>query len=108
MWQAWARFRWDALSDEMLERCLSDQLRNRPRSFAALEAVFAHDLGARLPLVRQPTLVITVRDDIYEASKRAVPLLPNGQLLDLSPAGFGVVEAWPQRIAELARAHFDA
>jgi pimeloyl-ACP methyl ester carboxylesterase len=108
MWQAWSGLRWDGLTDEMLERCLSDQLRNRSRAFAALEAVFAHDLGERLPLLEQPTLVVNVRDDIYEACKRAEPLLQHGRLVDLSPAGFGVVEAWPERIAELARDHFDA
>jgi pimeloyl-ACP methyl ester carboxylesterase len=107
MWKAWARLRWDGLSDAMLERCMSDQLRNRSAAFAALEAVFAHDLGARLPLLEQPTLVIAVRDDIYEATRRSEPLLRHGEVVDLSPAGFGVVEAWPDRIAELARAHFD-
>jgi len=102
-WNNWAQFRWPGVTDAMIDRYISDCLRDRARATWALAAVFAHDLMQRLPLVEQPTLVFNVQDDIYEATKRAGALLKRGRIVDMSPAGLWLLEVKTREVAAMVR-----
>ncbi|MSO66086.1 MAG: alpha/beta hydrolase [Alphaproteobacteria bacterium] len=102
-WKNWSQFRWEGVSDAMIERYVSDSIRDRSRATWALQAVFAHDMSARVRLVDQPVLIFNVRDDIYEATKRAGPLLKRGRVVDMSPAGLWLLEVKTAEVARMVR-----
>ena len=105
-WKNWSQFRWEGVSDTMIDRYVSDSIRDRSRATWALRAVFAHDMSARLPLVDQPVLIFNVRDDIYEATKRAGPLLKRGRVVDMSPARAWLLEVKTAEVAGMVREFF--
>src|SRR3954454_9397175 len=90
---------------------LGEEFSDRLRSAAV--APKAHSAGAefvaseRLPLVKQPALVLRVKDEFWEQAPRVRGLLPNGSLLDLPDQGAGILSAGPQRFASIAREFFD-
>jgi hypothetical protein len=52
-------------------------------------------------------LLINADDDLHVPTQRAPALLRNGRIVDLSPAGFGVLETEPARCAALIRQFLD-
>lgn len=107
LWDNFVEYRRDGVDDAMLKRWLSDVLHDHERSSWAHVGVYAHDLSTRLPLVEQPVLIINADDDLHIPTRRAPALLRRSKLVDLSPAGFGVLEAYPERCAALVRAYLD-
>jgi pimeloyl-ACP methyl ester carboxylesterase len=107
LWESFEKYRRVGVTDALLERRMSEILRNRERSSWAHVGVFAHDLAPRLPLLEQPVLVINADDDLHEATQRAPALLRHGELVELSPAGFGVFESHPAQCAALVREFLD-
>jgi len=107
LWNNWAQFRGPGVTDAMIERYISDSLRNRNVAAFAMKAVFAHHMGAALRALDQPTLVFNVRDDIYEATKRSADCLKQGRVVDLSPTGLWPLETRTAEIVEMVRAHCD-
>lgn len=107
LWRNFEEYRRDGVTDAMLERLMSDVLRDRAYSSWAHVGVYAHDLASRLPLLDQPVLVINADDDLHGPTQRAPTLLRDGRIIDLSPAGFNVLEAFPDRCAEIVRAFLD-
>ncbi len=107
LWNNWAKFRGPGVTDAMIERYISDSLRNRKVAAFAMKAVFAHDMGVALRALEQPTLVFNVRDDIYEATKRSADCLKQGHVVDLSPTGLWPLETRTQEIVDMVRAHCD-
>lgn len=107
LWQNWAQFRGPGVTDDMIERYVSDSLRNRHVAPFAMKAVFSHDMGEALRALTQPTLVFNVRDDIYEATKRSADCLKDGKVVDLSPTGLWPLETRTQEIVDMVRAHCD-
>lgn len=105
LWNNWAQFRGPGVTDDMIERYVSDSLRQRGTAGFAMQAVFAHDMGAALRELDQPVLVFNVRDDIYEATKRSAACLKNGRVVDLAPTGLWPLETRTREIADLIRAH---
>ena len=105
LWKNWAQFRGPGVTDAMIERYISDSLRNRGTAAFAMKAVFAHDMGEALRALDQPTLVFNVRDDIYEATKRSADCLKQGRVVDLSPTGLWPLETRTQEIVEMVRTH---
>ena len=83
----------------MIERYVSDTLRQRDTAGFAIHAVFDHDRGNALADLAQPTLVFNVRDDIYEATKRSMQIIKNGRFIDLSPTGLWPLETRTEEIA---------
>lgn len=104
-WKNWAQYRSPGVTDAMIERYVSDSLRQRATAGYAMQAVFSHDMGAALRDIDQPTLVFNVRDDIYEATKRSAACLKNGRVVDLSPSGLWPLETRTAEIAGMIRAH---
>lgn len=90
------------LSDEF-----SDRLRAGQNAARALAAALDYPLGERLPLVKQPTLVMRVKDDFWETAPRTRASLPNGSLIELPEHGAGFISTSPQRFASIAREFLD-
>lgn len=84
-----------------------DRLRAGTNGLRALNAAVDYAVSERLPLVRQPTLVLRLRDEFWEQAPRARAVLPNGSMLDVADYGQGFLSAAPQRFASIAREFFD-
>lgn len=91
-----------ALMDEF-----ADQLRAGPNAAKALAAAVDYPIAERLPLVKQPTLVLRPRDEFWDMAPRVRTLLPNCSMLDLPDYGQGFLSAAPQRFASLAKEFLD-
>jgi pimeloyl-ACP methyl ester carboxylesterase len=107
LWTNWAQFRGPGVTDAMIERYLSDSLRNRGNAAYAMKAVFSHDMATALADLDQPILVFNVQDDIYDATARSAEVMKNGRVVDLSPTGLWPLETRTDEIAALVRTHCD-
>ncbi|MDA0369570.1 MAG: alpha/beta hydrolase [Proteobacteria bacterium] len=105
LWNNWAQFRGPGVTDAMIERYVSDSLRNRGNVANAMNAVFSHDMAAALGDLEQPVLVFNVRDDVYGPTARSAEVMKNGRVVDLSPSGLWPLETRTEEIAEMVRAH---
>lgn len=85
----------------------SDRLRAAQIAPKANAAVVDYVASERLPLVKQQTLVLRIKDEHWEQAPRVRGLLPNGSLLDLPDHGAGILSAAPQRFSSIAREFFD-
>jgi pimeloyl-ACP methyl ester carboxylesterase len=105
LWNNWARYRSAGVTDAMIDRYMSDSLRQRDTANFAINAVLSHDMGAALSKLNQPVLVFNVRDDIYNATKRSMDYIKAGQLIDLSPTGLWSLETRTVEMAQKIRLH---
>lgn len=85
----------------------SDRLRAGAVGAKALAATIDYPVSERLPLLRQQSLVMRLKDEFWEHAPRARASLPNATLLDLSEYGQGFLSAAPQRFAAVAREFLD-
>jgi hypothetical protein len=85
----------------------SDRLRAGAHGTKAFSAALDYPLGERLPLVKQPSLVLRVRDEYGDYAPRVRASLPNSTLVDLSEYGRDFISAASQRFAATAREFFD-
>lgn len=85
----------------------SDRLRAGVNGVKTLAAMQDYPSGERLPLVRQQTLVMRLKDEFWEHAPRARASLPNGTMLDLPEYGQGFISAAPQRFAAVTREFLD-
>lgn len=68
--------------------------------------VFGYDAAPRLQAVRHPLLALAPRDDLYELTLRAKPLLPpQAEYVDLPECDLDLMLKQPQRIARLIDEH---
>lgn len=72
-----------------------------------LRAAVTYDLGAVLPTIEQPTLVLNPGDDLAEYTPRAAPLLKNGRMHDLPEWTHGMLDAKTSEIAAIVRDFLD-
>jgi pimeloyl-ACP methyl ester carboxylesterase len=91
-----------ALADD-----LSDRLRAGNSGARAFTAMVEYPVSERLPLVKQSTLVLRLKDEFWEHAGRVRASLPNGSMLDLPDYGQGFLSAAPQRFTAVAREFFD-
>ncbi len=85
----------------------SDRLRAGTHGARAFAAAVDYPTAERLPLLKQPTMVLRLRDEYAEYAPRVRGALPNGSLLDLPDYGQGFISAAPQRFAAVAREFLD-
>jgi pimeloyl-ACP methyl ester carboxylesterase len=86
---------------------LSDRLRAGPAA-ARCQAAFAeYPAGERLPLVKQHTLVLRLKDQFGDYAPRVRSALPNGTLLDVPEHGHGFISSASQKFAAIVREFFD-
>ncbi len=99
-WQRSQHWRGPGVTLEQLAASFADKLRNGPNAWWGANAVMNWPAPERLPLVRQPVLVLRPRDDLWDATARAQGLLPDARFVDLRDFGFGLFEAAPEIIAK--------
>ncbi|MDJ0657325.1 MAG: alpha/beta hydrolase [Xanthomonadales bacterium] len=85
---------------DSVKRTFAEKMRPGARERGAT-AVVAYDLAAVLPQIARPTLVLRPRDDLWEATLRARPLLPDAEWVDLPDYGHGLFEVASELLAEL-------
>jgi pimeloyl-ACP methyl ester carboxylesterase len=100
--EAWRRLRSSlgpTVALEELGGIFADRLRNAAGSAVLTGAGLAHATAERLMLVKQPTLVLRVQDDLAEVSRRAAALIPGARCIDvgggplpLRPLAAGLVQ----------------
>ena len=91
-----------ALADE-----LGDRLRAGANGTRAFSAALDHPTLERLPLVKQPALVLRLKDESWDQAPRVRAALPSGSMLDVADFGHGFLSAAPQRFASIAREFLD-
>jgi pimeloyl-ACP methyl ester carboxylesterase len=77
-----------------------DELKAWPNGWWAHQAMFDYDSDARLPLVRQPVLVLNPPGHLNPASVAAARLMPDARLVELPDVDGPVLEVAPDRVAQ--------
>jgi pimeloyl-ACP methyl ester carboxylesterase len=73
----------------------------------ASAAMQDYPTAERLPLVRQQSLVMRLKDEFWETAPRVRSALASATLLELADYGHGFISAAPQRFAAVAREFLD-
>lgn len=77
-----------------------DELKAWPDGWRAHDALFAHDLEARLPLVRHPVIVLNPDGHLAEPSRIAARLMPQARVIELPELSGAVLDLYATPIAE--------
>jgi pimeloyl-ACP methyl ester carboxylesterase len=83
-------------------RLFAEKNRTLDRGAWAYEGVWSYDY-ARLPLIRQPTLVLQPHDLLLDASREACGLIPNGRFVELPDLDRDIFEIGVPAIAAALR-----
>jgi pimeloyl-ACP methyl ester carboxylesterase len=73
----------------------------------AAAAMQDYPTAERLPLVRQQSLVMRLKDEFWETAPRVRSALASATMLELADYGHGFISAAPQRFAAIAREFLD-
>lgn len=84
-----------------------DRLRAGSAAAKAYAAFIEYPAGERLPLVKQQSLVLRLKDQFGDYAARVRSSLPSGTLMDLPEQGQGFIGAASQRFASVVREFFD-
>lgn len=106
-WQRMMDKRSPDVSVAALTEEFSDKLRAGASAQRALAATLDYPVSERLPLVKQQTLVLRLKDEFWEHAPRTRSSLLNGSMLELPDHGHGFISAAPQRFAAVAREFLD-
>jgi pimeloyl-ACP methyl ester carboxylesterase len=106
-WQRMLQRRGANVPPAALAEELGDRLRAGTSGTRAVIAAIDYPTLERLPLVRQPTLVLRLRDEFWDQAPRVRSALPSGSMLDVADYGQGFLSAAPQRFASIAREFLD-
>jgi len=106
-WQRSLRWRGAGVTLEQLAASFADKLRNGPQAWWGAHAAMHWAGASRLPGISQPVLVLRPRDDLWDVTPRARPLLPAATFTDLPDLGFGLFESAPEVVAGQVRAFLD-
>jgi pimeloyl-ACP methyl ester carboxylesterase len=66
-----------------------------------------YQVGERLPLLRQPVMILRSRDEYWESTGRTEPLLREARRVDLQHPSGAVFEAGAEEVIRVARDFFD-
>ena len=80
-----------------------DELAAWPNGWWAHEALFAHDLAGRLPLLTQPVLVLNPAGHLAAPSRAAAAMIPDATLVELPDVNGAFLIDGAAEIAELLR-----
>ncbi|MCW5572675.1 MAG: alpha/beta fold hydrolase [Steroidobacteraceae bacterium] len=103
----WRRRNMAAAPVVLREMELVEALRSGPFAGHGHHAAFAYDWAANLSRMIHPLLVLRARDDLWEQTGRAKPLLKNGHMVDLPDMGREMIMVHHARIAALMREFLD-
>jgi pimeloyl-ACP methyl ester carboxylesterase len=101
MWERILRFRGPDMNLEMCAESMADNLRGGEQYEEGHRAAFENSARYQdsLGRIEQPLLVMNIRDDLYEHSRRVDPLLRNGERRDYPQWANGFLEASPEAVA---------
>jgi len=101
------RSRGPTASLERLGEDLAGALRAGETASWLPSAAANYAAGERLPLLRQPTLVLRARDEFWEMSGRADALLRDARRVDLEHLNGGLFDTGVTDVTRYAREFFD-
>jgi pimeloyl-ACP methyl ester carboxylesterase len=84
-------------------RLFVDRSASLDRYAWAYQGVWSYPAEARLPLLRQPTLILQPRDELFEASQRAAPFIANSQFVELDGPTRDIFEVSTGRVTQALR-----
>jgi pimeloyl-ACP methyl ester carboxylesterase len=90
-----------------LQSVFADKLRAGPYELSLRAATQDYAAAQRLPLVRQPSLVLCPADDLREQTLRAKACFSHGTLAELSDVGNHALAAAPLKVAQIVRDFLD-
>lgn len=91
----------------IIARGFVDKLRAGDKAFWGARAAMRYPFAEKLPKVTQPILAIGPKDDLWDISTRAAPLIKNGTFERWPDHGFGIFDLAPARINAKIRSHLD-
>jgi pimeloyl-ACP methyl ester carboxylesterase len=106
-WQRTLRSRGPGVPLERLAEGFADKLGGGARAGWGTIAAMRYPAQQRLQGLAQPTLVLRPKDDLWDVTPRAKPLLPDARFVDLADLGFGLFDAAPEIVARHVRAFLD-
>ena len=106
-WQRSVAARGPGMTLEQLAAEFADKLHNGPNACLGMGATQHWPAALRLKLVRQPALVLRPKDELWEASGRARPLMPGAEWQDLPDCGAGLFTVAAAPIAARVRSFLD-
>jgi pimeloyl-ACP methyl ester carboxylesterase len=102
-WQRQVQGRGPGTTLEECAESVAERLHNGVSASWATSAASSFAANERLPLLRQPVLVIRPKDELWDASARARALLRSARVIDLPEQGAGLFSVAPQLVAQHAR-----
>ena len=106
-WQRVLARRGPGVPSGALAEEFADRLRAGVHGMKGLAAALDYAPSERLPLLKQPTLVLRLKDEFWDQAPRIRGALSNGAMLDLADFGQGFLSAAQQRFASIAREFLD-
>ena len=106
-WRRTLERRGPGVATTTLAEDFGDRLRAGSSAAQASAAALDYSPAERLPLLKQPVLVLRLRDEFWDQAPRVRASLSNGSMLDLPDHGQGFISAAPQRFASVAREFLD-
>jgi pimeloyl-ACP methyl ester carboxylesterase len=106
-WQRLRRLRGAQASLSRLGQDLAVALRVGEAAAWGPAAAAAYPSGERLPLLRQPTVVVRPRDECWEMTARADALLKDARCLDLPNHDGSLLDAGAEELASYVREFLD-
>lgn len=107
-WQRAVESRGPGMTLEAIAENFAEKLRNGANAWTALHAAHQYPAAERLPLLRQPVLVLRPKDHTWETSAQARQLIRGVKVIELPEHGAGVLEVAPAVIAQHVRSFLDA
>ena len=98
-WQRSVQWRGPGVTLELLAQSFAEKLYNGEAAWWGANAVMNWPADERLPLIKQPTLVLRPKDDLWDATARAQQLLRGARCVDLPDYGHGLFEVAPEVVA---------
>jgi len=106
------RFIWQFYGEdvpgEIVARNFAESLRGGPMSWWGHRAAFNYPMRERLPMVRQPVLVLNPNDDLAQQTPRAKDLLRRGRIHDFPRYSHGMLDAHTDEVAGVVRGFVDS
>lgn len=105
-WQSSWKWRGPGQSQNSVYSTFSAKMRPGTRERGA-QAILAYDLEPELKKVSHPVLLVNVKDDLWEVTKRAKKILPKAQYLEIPEHGHGLFHAVPEKMDSIIRNFLD-
>lgn len=106
-WRRSWQWRGSSQSRDSVLRTYAEKMRPGARERGA-RAIVNFDMAAALQQITQPLMIMRPKDDLWEATGRAIALRPDARCIELAEFGHGLWEAAPARLAGLIEEFLNA